>query len=689
MRHLKIGGICLIALSLFFFRFQNLSDMGLELWIGIRAGAWRGFLEDFSWIFGVLALGQLTRALGLRRLSGGFVRAGFLLALLGAFGDVLHFRYFHSPLELWVVLEHLGDGFAVRKSAGVLSQSSFIFLGGSVGLLGWCSYSFAPSHPLEHGWPRGAFWGSRLKGLILLVCVTSGVLLSSPGSRHESQVFDSQIFIRWARDFGREMLANSGGEGSSHLKQLDQDARYLAGLNREDYSEIQEGAGEASWPLARELKVDESETRAFRKALGLPEKGPINIFFVFIESGRALEFWHPVLGRRLFPELRQLLSEKGISFQQAYSGAFKAGQTVRGQFSTLCSMYPDPLGPAPTISNPRIKVNCLADLAKNNHYKTTWFNAHEKTFNKKDIFESLHGTQAFYDKDWFIRHGVPTSPPQQFGLRDRPFLQETLRELKSIDASGGPIFANILTTTSHHPSGWIPEAGLTPQQIDELLGEVNSPARDYGSVLRYVDLSVSEFIRGVIGDPVLGPNSLVVLLGDHSHSHSIPDGLSSVSKVESLFRIPMALITRGMTQPRVFQQPVHQVDLALLVSKIAGLQGNVSWVGRTPLRVEHDGVVYGQVGSPWVYPGLNGETQFRRGSHLCVDNSSATGVECYEVPDGTDPLYWTTAEVKSNRVSFQASPSNDMLRVLEATHSLVTHDALLPRQVRLKARSSP
>ncbi len=673
MRTLKTP-LILLFVSLGLFRFQNLQDLQLSFWTALRAGAWRGFLADW----GMIAIGVALIAFGGRSYRVRLVRnLGSLLILLlsfGALGEVLHFRYFHAPLDAWVVAEHLGDAFAVRQSAGSLSLAPRILMAlllSGAALLSAFLRGFPEKGHFLHG--RRLPWNSVFLFILGISLIGAGEW-RRPRSYREGHTHDTSLWVRWVR----KALAGRQKDGEPSVGSADQAISALTSSPVDFHFEPQPTSSGKS--LLRNWRKIPEETRALRRGFGLPEEGPIHLLFVFIESGRAWEMWHPVLGPRLFPKLNELVRERGVVFSQAYSSAFIAGQTVRGQFSTFCSLYPDPLGPAPTIDNPQLGVNCMAGLGADNGYITTWFNSHDRTFNKKDIFESLHGMQRFFDREYFLSHGVSSEPPQQFGLRDRPFLQATLRELKDISREGRGIFSNILTTTSHHPSGWIPESGITPEEADLLLGEQNSTYRDLASVSRYVDLSVEEFIRGVFDDSDLGARSLVILLGDHSHSRSPPIGISTVAKSELLFRVPVAILSRKITAPAWLATPIHQIDLAPLAASVAGLQGPVTWTGRSPLAVDASGKWLARTGSPWIYPDGAGGAQYRLGDRLCVEARVEKGVECYRVPSGSDPLYWSDEEqARYHLESRDEDIGMRMKEILDSNHVLITHDLIRSR----------
>ena len=95
-------------------------------------------------------------------------------------------------------------------------------------------------------------------------------------------------------------------------------------------------------------------------------------------------------------------------------------------------------------------------------------------------------------------------------MADGPVLKETVTIMLQASASQ-PVFANILTISSHHPFTVIDEGPL-PEEILQATREVPE-YQGYLSRLRYVSKSVGAFLDALFASS-MGDRSLVVLLGE-------------------------------------------------------------------------------------------------------------------------------------------------------------------------------
>ncbi len=350
---------------------------------------------------------------------------------------------------------------------------------------------------------------------------------------------------------------------------------------------------------------------------------------MFLESVRGYELWHPEWGLKLFPRLRSLLDQHASSFDQAYSSSFRAGQTVRGQFSTLCSMLPNTAGAATYIAHTTLRINCIQAFLKQAGYQTAWFNSHYADFHRKRPFEILHGMDQFFDGDYFREQGI-TEGIGSWGLADAPVLQEALRKMEELASSGQPLFAHALTISTHHPYTVVPE-GRVPEELLAAT-EGNPKYQGYLSRLRYTDDAVSDFLESFM-ESSLADNTVMVMLGDHSTPVLPSAPLSDVQHTELRFRIPMAIISKNHREPRRYTHPVHQVDVTPTIANILGLGGEVAWLG---------GNLYDAPGSPWLYQ-VQEALSYRTEGVGCYHSTATDRVHCYDVM-GEDPLFAESLE---------------------------------------------
>lgn len=540
----------------------------------------------------------------------------FLAALLvvAALANVLYFKFFGSELPLWVLRSHVADVTVNVGSATDLGASAWVV--GALALLFVGVVVTGVRRPSAPRWTPLAM-AVAMTGLAL---GAKNVVRLPSVLPQDSGVLASQVMVEWTKqlvqgDVGASALGSDFDGSSATVLASYRDA------GRDFYPEAEDPA----WPLYAPLPVDARDTVRWRKRLGLPAEGPIHVHFMFVESWRSYEFLHPLIGERVFPHLKKLFDERGFFYSQAYTSSAEAGQTARGRFSTQCSMLPGIGGPAPTIDTPMLRLTCLPELLQNEGYETVWMSPYFKSFHNAFIFESVHGTARFLDAESFRARGV-TEELGKWGLADAPFFREAARALEEIVAEKRPVFSSSINLSTHHPWSMTPEGPLDSELLALTHGE--SAQREYLSRLRYSQEAIAGFIEETLNAPG-GDATLFVVLGDHSTGVLPAQELTPLQLEELIFRVPLALVTKNLVNPRRFDHPLHQMDVAPMVARVLGLQGETSWMGRETALDE--------AGSAFVFQTPLG-VHFRAEDTVCyaLDPSGPT---CWRVPPGADPLF--------------------------------------------------
>jgi arylsulfatase A-like enzyme len=207
-------------------------------------------------------------------------------------------------------------------------------------------------------------------------------------------------------------------------------------------------------------------------------------------------------------------------------------------------------------------------------------------------------------------------------------LQQAVRILEREAQEGRPVFANILTMSTHHPVTEIPEGPVPPALR---AAATQWPAQKdyvgYLSRLRYLDDSLDRFFRALFEGP-LGDRTLVVVLGDHGAYYTPHVPIAQHQVAELMTRIPFAFATKHLPAPGTISHPIHQIDVAPTVADIVGFRGDVPWLGRNAL----DGP-----GSPWVLA-YNEQLAYRFGNHACYTLQGDDSPRCYRIDAGIDPM---------------------------------------------------
>ena len=648
---LRLIAPVLLLVSLLLLRVQLARELSYGVGGALRFGLGSGIVRDGLGVALASLLGlALWSMLTVPRWVGWAL--GAVLVWAASAANVVYFRFFGMPLDWWIVRLHWRDATVVGGSAASLGASALVLVSAAAALLALGTAPILSAMALRRvagtstvrpsGWlaRQRAAWRPAL-GLValLLLCWRGPTWLGIHGG---TRPLNDSIVRIWVEQNSRSGLYSGVGGDWGDLLRPDKNApdpgEVLAAYRDLDPRDATHAptltSSGRNWPLVRTLHTDAQQTRELRVSLGLDTDVPPNVIVLFLESVRAYELLSPRIGPALFPRLHEVLAKHAVQFTQAYASSLTAGETVRGQFSTLCSMLPNALGAATYIAHTTVRVDCLQQFLVGHGYRTAWMNSFRKNFHGKQAVESLHGTQLFFEEEYYAARGI-RERIGQWGLADQPFLQETVRLVEELAAPGAPVFANVLTISTHHPYSVIPE-GPIPEALAAMARDDEEYA-GYLSRLHYVDGALGDFFATLFASP-LASNTLVVLLGDHSARIAPQGPLTEAQRKEVHFRIPLAFISARLPVPRAASFPVHQIDVAPSIAAIVGGEGRVTWVGRS---------VWDGVGSPWVYESDQG-IDYRFPDRGCYSAPGRAGVRCFDTR-GRDPLYETDlVEVPEN-----------------------------------------
>lgn len=620
---LRWVGYLTLFVALAALRVEHLFDQNMSL-----AEAWKhslatGLANDLLLVAVVEAAGGVV-ALALPKAARWAWTVAAAALVLAGLSNVLYFKYFGSQLPFWVIRSHLHEVPYIVGSASGLGASLLIVLSLAALLIG-IAFAFISRAPR----PR---WAPFVVSMVMIsVAYGAKDIVRRPTVIPQaSGVLGSFVLIDWIKNHN----IKGGDVKLAQLRSGKDSLELLAEYRKRERATEYPAARDAQWPLYAPLPVDLEETARWRALLGLPESGPINVYFVYMESVRAYEFLHPIIGPSVFPHLNELVDKHGIVYAQTYTSSVGAGQTVRGRFSSQCSMLPNIGAPAPSIHNPAMRITCLQELFRNQGYETVWIDPYNRTFHNQGPFELAHGTNRIVDEPMFRARGV-TEELGDWGLADAPYLKEAAKVLKEVVAEGAPVFMSTINISTHHPHSVIAEGPLDDAMLEltkNALGE-----RAYLSRLRYSQEAIAGFIRETLDAPG-GDTALFVVAGDHGIAHHPGGDLRPEQVHELLFRVPLVLMTKNLTEPKRFDHPIHQMDIAPMVARIVGLSGDTAWIGReTALEGP---------GSPFVFIKENG-VHYRTADRLCYTLEKATPT-CWHVPPGVDPLFDELEEVPAD-----------------------------------------
>jgi phosphoglycerol transferase MdoB-like AlkP superfamily enzyme len=659
----------LLFASLVLMRHELVNNLDISYLRALQTGLPYGLTYDLAVSLASLALAKLSfAALRLPHTLVWGIAAIDVWAL--SLSNVLYFRFFGSPLHFWIVQFHFDDLVYIDTGAESLFISwplvvSAVCVTASIlvaVIFRERTGDLDPSQPAEASATsdRRSAATSALATLAAAVTIWLIPVLLFPlyaqsvfaAPSESDSILSDQIYGVWFK----ELLASQHSEGEA------ESAKTLAAFR--DYpghsADSVDSPLSSTWPLVSRMEPAASDSRELRRDLGLPEEGKINFIVLLLESVRAFEWLHPDISPKVFPRMNLALKEHGISFMQAYTSASGAGTTVRGQFSTLCSLLPVMGGPATMLAHTDLNVRCIQDLLSDNEYTVAWISPLPKAFHNSEIFESRHGVSVFMDEDYFRSKGI-SERIGDWGLADDPSLQETLVALEKLGDEDRPFLATVVTTSTHYPYSVIPE-GPVPS---ELL-EATEGMRDYQgylSHLSYADSALAnffdEFKKSSIAD-----NTVILMLGDHGLFLPPHIPLDPFQARELRFRISMAIMTKNMKRAGVRNYPVHQIDVAPTIARIAGLKGDVTWIGK--------GLLTGS-GSPWVFQERS-RLNYRTRERGCYTLPGEVEVQCVELDDSKDPLLDSLVV----RVAEDVEQTDFFRQVAEASKRVIAFNLVAP-----------
>ncbi|HTL12341.1 MAG TPA: sulfatase-like hydrolase/transferase, partial [Bdellovibrionota bacterium] len=436
-------------------RVQLVTDLDLTYKDALSKGLFMGLLQDLLVVCLPLSISMILSAtLNAPRRVVWSLLAVSLWIITAA--NAMYFKFFGDPLQLWVVQNHWRDLTSVQGAATHLALAMPLILSGSlvVIMLAVLIFSYQREPKLRAEVLKRLRMQTGVAGVLILALVV--VLRQSPDwmkrNFHDrlpwtlkgSVLSDQILTLWWDQVSERARLANLFKEGGMLQPDKDPTVRADAQKTLSQFRDLNRAvpvkeAHRDGWPLVHKISFSPKETREIRARLGLPLTGPINIAYLFIESGRFFEMTYPKLGRRLFPEMSRLMDEHAITFTQTYTVARSAAQTVRGMFSTLCSTLENIPGPATFLGNPDLPIVCIQDLLSKAGYQTAWSHSYPQTYQNMGYFESRHGVQQFYDQKYFMDQGIPRRG-DDWGVEDGPFLHESFKVMQKLYAVKKPFY---------------------------------------------------------------------------------------------------------------------------------------------------------------------------------------------------------------------------------------------------------
>ncbi len=639
--YLLTGVLALLAFGLL--RWLLKEQIGFDWPKAVSSGFWLGIQYDAGVIILIAALGFLLFGIiGIPRRLTWLGGLAFFYAISVA--DLLYFTRFAQQMNWWVFRYHrvevanlLVDKLSMlRQPVGV---ASLIVLGIAVILPFIINFEGKEAESISKDHSYFNVLGASLTVTLLLGSVSwaafnypkyeqgrGGGIANSLALLWLGQIFDFNT-----NNYSAIKQSITSEEESAFWQKAELLARYRSLPPEGEFAGYEDipleppllEPKEKEWPLWAKLLKDDKFSCEMRELIGVSCEKDLNIIVVFAEALRAFEYLKKDTATFILPKTSALFKEKALLFAAAYSEALSAGQAARAQFSTSCSLLSDNNAAATFFTHTTLRAACLPELLHDAGYLTALMTAYDSSAGSMRAFEMLHGTDRFFDEDYYISRGVSERIDSR-GLEDGPFLAETVKILGELAKENKPLYANIHTL----PAYWTSKAAVDDlPEIIRKRGAGHQKYLEYLARLKALDQALDHFFTVFFSLP-MADNSVVILLGDHSPAIEPYHQLSDLQKQELTRRIPLAVITKNMPRPLLIPWPVQQIDIAPTVARLAKAEGEVAWLGRGLLA---------RPGSPFMADLSAKDLSFRTGRRACYTLLREQKVECYLL-NGKDPL---------------------------------------------------
>ncbi|TDQ32176.1 LTA synthase family protein [Aureibacillus halotolerans] len=295
-----------------------------------------------------------------------------------------------------------------------------------------------------------------------------------------------------------------------------------------------------------------------------------NIFVIQLEAFQNFAIGLEVDGKPITPVLNDLIKDS-YYFSEFYQ-LVGQGNTSDAEFLLNTSFYPPAFKAASEYYSNKDLPSLPKLLEQQQGYQTMTFHANDVSFWSRDQMYPALGFDQYYDIDFFGEEDVIGIGPS-----DDVLYSKAVPEFAQKAESGEPIYANLITLSSHHPFR-IPQSKNPLEMPEEIQGTI---VEDYLQSLHYTDQMVGKFIQ-LLKDEGLWDNSMLVLYGDHfglQQKAIEPEDIDAIDHVlgrpytdVDRFNIPLIMSIPGVTDGgKQIEQTGGQIDIYPTIANLAGL----------------------------------------------------------------------------------------------------------------------
>jgi lipoteichoic acid synthase len=242
-----------------------------------------------------------------------------------------------------------------------------------------------------------------------------------------------------------------------------------------------------------------------------------NVFLIHFESLNPILMGLVIDGAAITPTLNQL--EKTGLYWCYLLDQVTIGGSSDAEFSVLTGMFPSTERISAFNASCMPHIPSLPRKLKSMGYQTISLHGYESSFWNRNTTQPLLGFETMYFKKSF-----QYEKNMGLGISDKEFFSQSIDLIKK---HSPPIFAFLMTLTSHVPYTGIPE---DYQNLFRHNFEKDSILINYLSAIRYTDDALGDFFLKV-KMAGLWENSIFIIYGDHRPGGSTEKMISELIKV--------------------------------------------------------------------------------------------------------------------------------------------------------------
>jgi phosphoglycerol transferase MdoB-like AlkP superfamily enzyme len=289
-----------------------------------------------------------------------------------------------------------------------------------------------------------------------------------------------------------------------------------------------------AWARARRLVEEpnsgflEAGRSIRRQILGETNRPRLNLV-ICLEESLGSEFWGCLGASPSWtPEMDRLATQEGMLFTNLYANG---NRTVRGMEGILAS-FPSLPGDSIVRRHLSDNVETVARVLKRDGYSTVFLYGGRGVFDGMRSFAVRNGYDRFVEQKDFPHPTFTTA----WGVCDEDLFQRAIEELRSLNDSGKPFLATLLSVSNHRPYTY--PKGRIPEDPD---------AQQRFYAVKYSDYALGRFFEEAKKER-FWTNTIFAVIADHGarvygsqsipiHSYEIPLVILGPAVVEKPIRI--------------------------------------------------------------------------------------------------------------------------------------------------------